>query len=328
MSEKYSIGDEYLNCEQVNVSIGILLPTSAFIKPFNFCVGKQNFQVMHIESTIIQVSFKREAPMDLVNDFKSKKPNIGQYIIGYVSYIFPFLNTEIGKQKYNEAHFLPRSYSVFDIIKVIVFQEESKPVIEIFPKSINSFPTIKEYPNDLSEKIYVKDLVDSVYCYFYCQYDECIRKIITSIENYFINRKYEAKMKFVPKVKKIIKECKCSYANNKLAREVITSNIIEIYKTRNKIVHDKYRLSTNELSFVLKSIGTIFYFYKMTSGSVMFNSYILDLEKQFDLIRHYSQGVNLDDCLERSKNARETPIFKWESYEFDTFWFNGMRIRT
>lgn len=55
----------------------------------------------------------------------------------------------------------------------------------MWPLPIPGFPEVNKFKERL-DVIFVRDLIDAMTEYFYFNLDECVRKVITSLENYFI----------------------------------------------------------------------------------------------------------------------------------------------
>jgi len=99
------------------------------------------------------------------------------------------------------------------------------------------------------------------------------------LENYFIHYKLsapskgesfliklvscfnkEGRTRFAKQVRKYITEA--YYPLKERDSKILRDNILFVYKIRNLIVHNKLRLSTDNLMFCKKAIGTLLYIYQ------------------------------------------------------------------
>ena len=111
--------------------------------------------------------------------------NPSRYVVGYISETLPRINKEILERKYKEGHILLRTVSQFDLYNVFILDDKKEYYAILWPLPIPGFPEVNKFKNRL-DVIFVRDLIDAMTEYFYFNLDECVRKVITSLENYFI----------------------------------------------------------------------------------------------------------------------------------------------
>ena len=158
---------------------------------------------------------------------------------GYLSGILPLLNTEINSQKYLNGHVLNRPISCFDVREITILDKDTGDLVVIpGPIILGNFPTAKKLAKE-NDYIYIRELIDSITSYLYNNLDDCIRKLITSFENFFILHKFEGT--FDRKLSELLSGKYCPPAWTDYMN-VLYSNMKFLYQVRNNIVHDKLRV--------------------------------------------------------------------------------------
>ena len=251
------------------------------------------------------------------------KPEASQFIVSYIYDVIPRANRELLKRKYTDAHVLLRTFSMFEIEDVFIVDKTGEYIPILWPVSLPPFPPLKNKSKALKH-IFVRDLIDAMTYYFSYNYDECIRKIITSLENYFIyydikplieNKANKMKSffdyllnrrntKFSKQVKYHIVERNYPYKEKHL--QVLRNNIMFVYYLRNKIVHDQLRFKLENDMVCKKSIGTLLYIYqsKQNARKNLFD-YIFSLDMQFKSISDTLLWMNLDWIRDAEKNSKK-----------------------
>ncbi len=321
------MGQEYIkNGSQIDTSIKINCYSPALLEDFDFYLYNNKICVNQIGGEL-QIKFNKKISNKLLNDVKKHKGE--RFVIGYISKILPKVNQEILKQRYENGHFLIRSFSIMDIYKIIITRHRSgEEIVLNWPVSIDNFPPSKKLAKEKNE-IFIKDLIDAGNLYFNGNYDDCIRKVITSIENSFrfYNLKGKRKSLFFRnnKFNNIIKN---NINGKDIGQKVIASNLIFIYKIRCKIVHDKFRIKYNNGWICKKGIGTLFYLYQfLDRNNKQILDYIHSLQTQFLMLDMFCQGTNLEDVekLENSGDKEKENIINTPE-EIDKFMFSGLEI--
>lgn len=264
------------------------------------------------------------------------KRNPSQFIIGYIPEILTLINKEILKRKYNEGHIILRTVSIFDVKSVFILTKNEGPSAVLWPLPIPEFPKINT--NYVSpDVIFVRDLIDAMTEYIYYNLDECVRKIITSLDNYFIyydlkinddgnflNKLFKNNRKFKKFINKYIKEEYYAYKERDL--KVLRENILFIYSIRCSIVHDKLRLKLDNMMLCKKAIGTLLYIYQ---SSFVKNDgkfeYIFSFDMQFKMITNHI-GVNLDYIEQAEKNSKGNEKIIKNDDELNESMFSSLKI--
>ena len=179
----YCVGQEYFkDVLNIDTSIKINCYSPALLEDFDFYLYDNKICVNQIGGKL-QIKFNKKISNKLLNDIKKNKGE--NFIIGYISKILPKVNQEILKQRYKNGHFLIRSFSTMDIYKIVITRLRSgEEIILNWPVSIDNFPPSKKLAKEKNE-IFIRDLIDAGNLYFNGNYDDCIRKIVTSVENSF-----------------------------------------------------------------------------------------------------------------------------------------------
>ena len=263
--------------------------------------------------------------------------NPSRYIVGYISETLPRINKEILERKYKEGHVLLRTISQFDIYNVFILDDKKEYHAILWPLPIPGFPEVNKFKNRL-DVIFVRDLIDAMTEYFYFNLDECVRKVITSLENYFIYYNLKAptdagfwlrffgirKSKFKKLVNEYIAEKYYGFKDRDL--KILRENILFVYQIRNLIVHDKLRLKLDNLMFCKKAIGTLLYIYqsKFVSADGK-KDYIFAFDMQFKMIADMIIGLNLDH-FERAEKSTKQPELIRNNDELNRSMFASLKI--
>ena len=302
----------------------------------------------------IYVNYHKNITISLYNDlkiafeaFRNKKQvpdeimkrNPSQYIVGYLGETLERINKEITNRKYKEGSVLLRTISQFDIYDVFIVNNEGEFSAILWPLPIPKHPMIATHYKEGDDVVFVRDLMDAMTEYFYFNLDECIRKVITSLENYFIQ--YELKVlenkslwsriinfrrtKFEKLVRNYVVEEYYKYKERDL--KILRKNILFVYDVRNQIVHNRLRIDLDNKMFCKKAIGTLQYIYQ--SQFIAKDNkwdYIFGLNVQFLGIADMVIGLNLDHFAqaENSRNP-ETKIIE-NNDDMNEAIFNSLKI--
>lgn len=300
----------------------------------------------------IHINYHKKITQTLLDDIKTffacfkdnkqvpdelMKKNPSQYIVGYIGETLPRINSEILERKHKEGHLLLKTISQFDIYKVFIVDDSGNYHAILWPSPIPGFPEIKKFQNNINV-VFVRDLIDAMTEYFYFNLDECIRKVITSLENYFIFYRlkppiesnllsrffYRNSGKFKKLVNEFIKENCYPFKERDL--KILRENILFVYKIRNWIVHDKLRLKLDNLMFCKKAIGTLLYIYqsKFTYNDKK-KDYIFALDMQFKMIADMIIGLNLDN-FEKAERSKRKPEIISNDDELNKSMFSSLKI--
>jgi hypothetical protein len=320
LPDKYIIGQDFFNdTELIDIKIICHLKTSVVINPFGFkstdcLVGAEQVGIHLV------VSIKRKISKKLFEAL-GRDNNIS-FIIGYIDDVLPKINKQLENQKYLSGHALSKSYTTLDIESPIVLEGKRKNRINLnWQINIGPFPPAKSLAPG-SDYIFIRDYLDTTTHYFTYNLDECIRKTITSLENYF--HRNSLKGTFKERLKKCLTPS--SYPHNwRPYLNILEDNINLIYLLRNNIVHDKLRLDFSDRWLCKKGIGTLSYIYQSQLNSEQTIKYVFAIAQQFLLLDNVLRGYKLDYLREADKDNGEAPIIK-DLRELDALMFNGLKI--
>ncbi len=194
--------------------------------------------------SMIRVVFPIDISAKLFDDISSSKN--ADWILGYVDEIMPYVNQEILNQRYRSGHFLLSTYSVMDISQLWVVNRQTRKEVRLaWPKAITGFPPAVELASKYDDRVYVRDIIDSFHAYFSGNYEECIRKAITSVETFIKFHELEVSKAMggldFEKTIRTHMNIICP-----MTRESAADVIWDTYKIRNDIVHEGKRINPEE----------------------------------------------------------------------------------
>jgi hypothetical protein len=286
--------------EQIHAIISCSFHLSASIKQIGFiykdCVvatGQDGCDfILQIERDISKKLF-----------YSAKKNHVAEtFIVGYINEIIPILNENLIQQKYLTGHMLIRTFSPLDIHKLFVVNKDTQEHFKLsWPISFTNFPRTKEFAKGSNYK-FIRDLIEASTFYFYYNLDDCVRKIISSIENFFNLRNIKGNS-FKERLSNSLK----SEDHKKIWEpylKIFYSNLVFVYRIRNKIVHEKYRMDFNDSWLCQKGIGTLFYLYQSKLNDENTRTYNYALMKQFVALDFECRGLILDMLKEDRESKR------------------------
>ena len=321
LPKSYYIGQEFIeDKEHLTVFIILNFHLSALIKPISF-VYKECKVTTDQKACDFIISIERNISKKLFYSV-SKNHTSERFIIGYINEILPVLNEHLINQKYLCGHLLIRTFSPLDIHEIVIINKENRDFTRLsFPFSITNFPRSEEFAEGSNFK-FIRDLIESSTFYYYYNLDDCIRKIISSIENFFILRNITGKS-FKEKLLKCLKKEHHIIVWEPYLK-MFFSNIMYVYKIRNNIVHDKFRMDYNDSWLCKKGIGTLFYIYQTNLNDKNTLRYNFSLMKQFNALDHECMGFSLDEFNDMHKKSGGSVINS--PSDMDKFVFGGLEI--
>lgn len=177
------VGMDYINDkEKVPVFIKFKFRAPAVFRSINF--DEDNLHVRQLKNgeilCTLEKNISKKLFIDVCNFYESpenvKKTN--NFILGYVYKTLGIINDKIIEEKYKHGLFLVKPISIFDIYEIGVIDKNDKGGMAIWPVPHNIKLDL------LGDEIYNRDFVDAITSYLTFNYDDCIRKIITSLENF------------------------------------------------------------------------------------------------------------------------------------------------
>ena len=321
--DEYFLGEEYTDDKEgVPIIIECTFPLSAEIKEYEYNSKKFRASVFHLYSNLV-LRIEREISHQLRNDiFTSDDPFL--YFLGYIHQALFEFNNYLNTQRYLSGHLLIRTYSIFDIMNIEIIDKNTGEKTQIeWPRALPGFPPSIKLAS-IGDKRYIRDYIDAMNCYLYWDNDECIRKLISSLETYFFDYNIRRKKSFMNRLNDSLQHGK--YLKNWQSYFYIwKSNIRFIYQLRNKIVHEGIKIKPQDRWIYKIGIGTLSYIYQNNIIEYNIREYIKSLANQFLLITFSIERSNLDE-LEFMKTRRgEGPILDTPE-KFDEFNFRGLEI--
>jgi len=319
------LGDEYIEDKnRIYVTIVYFL---------NYSVTNIHFKT-HIDNNPITggwdqncnyflIKYERKISEKLFNNLIEALNGLDiNFILGYFNAILPKINEEIFKLKYLSGHILCRPVSKFDVKQITIIKEPTGEHVNIEgPANVNN----SALPISLKEEnnhIFIRDYIDAMTSFLFQNYDDCIRKIITSLENFFLQNNF-GKI-FVMNLKKLTSG-DYSPLEWKIYMPILYNNMLFIFKLRNKIIHESLRVNYDSSWFEIcgKAIDTLQYLYQNSFNKDIGWKYFVAMSSQFHALIDSSRIMNLDE-LEKSKamgaaNVKklDLPSGKRESSEKD-----------
>ncbi len=307
----YHLGKSFFEDDTyIDAKIVFIFSSNAFLNDFKF--EFKNFHVLtHQAGNNLTIIYERKLSLKLFNSLTQDHRSV-LFIIGYIEEILPEVNREILKQKYLFGHLLNQTFSTMDIHGLYVQNVTDDETIELdWPIAIHPFPPSAQLAKEADE-IFIRDYIDAMTCYFSNNLDECIRKMITSLENFFILKKIKGDkeddpnrilnffeqiifwMHFKYGFKNI--ELKSGTFKSKLLEisneknyiinwrgyiPIWVNNVLFIYKIRNGIVHKQWRMDQSDRWICEKGLITLSYIFQTALIDTKTREYIFSLRMQF-----------------------------------------------
>jgi hypothetical protein len=305
--------------ERIPAIITCSFHLSASVKHIGF-IYKDNVVATGQNGCDLILHIEREISKNLF--YSAKKNHVAEtFIVGYINEIIPILNEHLIQQKYSTGHLLIRTFSPLDIQELYVANKDTEEYFKLsWPISFTNFPRTEEFAEGSNYK-FIRDLIEASTFYFYYNLDDCVRKIISSAENFYNLRNIIGKS-FKEKLKNSIKS-----EDHKKPWEpylkIFYSNLMFVYRIRNKIVHEKYRMDFNDSWLCQKGIGTLFYLYQSKLNDNNTRAYNYSLMKQFVALDFECKGLILDMLKDDKKS--ENTIMKTKA-DTDKVIFGSLEI--
>lgn len=266
----------------IPVRFEVALSTPAYIDSFEIYYNQRKIEGERRRGNILTVSFVEKLPSSLVKDILEKKEGSEQYAYGYVFNVLSRINEEMLRQRYELGHFLVNTFSLFDILEITLEDLGGEITSQVFGPPMPQ--SLAAPPHELFTKgggvnnppVFIKDYIDAWADFFRGDYDNCIRKVITSIENAFTFYKLKPKRKSFlrilprsPKGSKFIGILTDLFGGRSfIGHIVVLNNLVFAYKVRNKITHSELRMrQENGLWFCKKILSTTQYLYQFLDGT-------------------------------------------------------------
>lgn len=314
--------------------IGAKFIFPGFVKPFQFRRHGARIECSQNQNLLL-IQIYRRVPRKLWEDLKYL--NIGErYIIGYLASYMPHINRALIDNRYKQGHLLSRTFAIFEAMQVCVIVGSELIWIN-WPLSLMSFPPSAEKAAN-ADKLFVRDLIDAMQSYFRAEFDECIRRLVTSIENLIEAKQWNFQtipnsclhrlLRLKPRrVRLSVRQALLHNLNTRnFSGEVLNENMQFIYSTRNKIVHSGLRLSTSSALFCSKAIATVKYIIAKHSGNREISRYVNTLHMQFEAQCSWlGRECNLDQIAKWRQQADDVPVIN-SMEAMNRFMFTALRF--
>lgn len=279
--------------ELIDVAIGFAFKSfceldSIWIKVKNGEIGWGFFRWPIWKPSHMIFCYNRKIPKSLFEELDLQ--NATPVILWYISEVLPYINNKIVFQKKQNLNLLIKRYSTLDLERVNIADNYWNIKKINWPISFGDFP----FENKIQE-VYFYDLITAIQSYFYTDYNDAIRKLITSIESYMKKNEWEDG-KFKKKLDNKFKNC------NSFVSTII-EDIKYIYDIRTYIVHEWKTINPLDSWFVDRAIWCVFYFYKFVSRTQKESDFFLQLETQYIMLRNFVMWEKLEDYIE-DKDAK------------------------
>ena len=213
--------------------------------------------------------------------------------------------------RYSQGHSLVNTVAIHQLIQVRVFCQKRMLTLA-WPTAFMPFPPSATIAPEMGD-LYIRDYIDACHAYFQTDFDGCIRKVITSAENFFTARAWVPKKISCwqqiadklfrrPRIKSKFRLILHDNLNlSVISGDVIYHNMVFIYRVRNKIVHADFRTPPHARMFCNKALGTLKYMLLRNCGDRRKANYIHHLHMQFMMQCHtFGEEMNLDVIRKRA----------------------------
>jgi hypothetical protein len=302
--KSFYVGQQYVEDKQTaECMIGASFIFPGEVPQFDFMIHEARIVGDQHQNTLV-IRIYRRIPRRLWEDLKY----IGEgesFIVGYLASYMPRINRALMDNRYNQGHLLSRTFAIFEATEIVVIVGPEMLLMN-WPIAFSPFPPSAAIASTINA-LFVRDFIDAMGSYFRGEFDDCIRRLITSAENFVRARGWRAKtipngcwrklFRLKPRTTSV--SFRHALRENldltQLSGQVINENLQLIYSTRNKIVHSGFRMSSSSEVFCSKAIGTLKYLIYRYCGDPLVSRYVYTLHMQFDLqCSVFGSKYNLD----------------------------------
>lgn len=318
--DSFYIGQNYVEDKiRVKCTIELNFYFLAEVEPLDFDFNQSKVSLRQTGPTL-QINIQREIS-DQLWKHVLKSQDEG-FILPYILKILPGVNQHLLNQRYIKGHILTRTFSIMDAQSIFISRGTARVRLR-WPISISGFPPSVALA-EANDEIYLRDYVDALHSYFKNDYDDCIRRVITSVENLIKVQK----LKDDQGTKEFADILRSNLDANIFSSKVILDNLLIVYKLRNKIVHDRVRVKTSNGQICRKALGTLNYFLQRFCRDKNMYSYVMSLSGQFLALQNLlGETMDLDDLELIDHNAPIDPERIINSPEdMDKWMFGSLQI--
>jgi hypothetical protein len=337
----YYRGQEYIEDKRrIECLICAKFPFSGFVgtAPIRFNLYNAHISVEQ-RGTILTVVVRKRIAQRLFDDIKFLQRGEGHVVAYLISYL-PTINRYLLDNRYYNGHPLSRTFSIFEALDLAVIH--TNQILRLsWPIAYAPFPPSAALARNVPE-VFVYDYIDAMQSYFRGEYDDCVRRIVTSAENFFRAKEWDASTrkesllhcitrrlarKPKPNARGFGQIVRTRIDASAISGQVIRENIFFIYRVRNRIVHNGFRMSTKSDRFCSKSIATVKYLLVRYSGDHRIAMYVDLLGRQFAAQSDaFGDTWNLDVMQRRVTEVREPSSVLNTREDIENFMFKALRF--
>ncbi len=323
LPDSFFVGQPYVEDPiRIDCVLEVNFVFPAIINATEFYLNKNKVSIQQ-KGSILQIHIYRKISGLLWKNIN--KSHTGEsFILPYITKILPEINRRLLELRYFKGHLLARTFSVMEAHSIFVIHQKKRARL-LWPMSIGGFPPSEAIAKE-NDEIYIRDYIDAMHSYFKNDFDECIRRVITSTENLFKIRElrgFNGNNSF----RSILFN---NLNTQSFSGKIIAENMLFVYKLRNKIVHDKFRIKPSNGWICRKAIGTLNYLLQRLSENDKMAHYVSSLAGQFLMLQDFlGERMNLDRLEEyaRHRNDPVSPENIINNYaDLDRSMFTGLQI--
>jgi hypothetical protein len=338
----YYVGQEYVeDKDRISMRFDVQFYSPAELQSFDFYYKKKRISGSQ-EGRYLTVSFIEKLPRKLLDDIAENRKNAQQYVYGYLALPISRVNQEMLRQRYSLGHFLVSTFSFFDVASITLTNIDENPTDEVISMPWPPIFSAPPHSEMCNPETFIRDYIDSWNDYFKGDFDNCIRKLITSVENFFDFKKLNVKKKHPwwhlyarltahkPSFKDILNNLRKK--SRFIGHEVVSMNLLFLYRVRNSITHGSLRIhQENGWWFCGKALETVQYFYQFLDGGDEHSNgaYAFRISAFASLLSYQTRGVTVEKSELLGKKISDEKL-KDRTIQTDedmnNFKFNNLRF--
>lgn len=311
-----AIIDGYLNDpKQVPVAISVAFISPAVVPQLTIWHNKAKID-MGQRGSALAIVIHRKISSRLWDDLRLFQQG-HLFVVGYVHALLPAINRRLLDNRYLSGHVYSRTYAVHEALGISI-RHKNDTVRTPWPISALPFPRVAQFAH-ASRETCIRDYIDAVHAFVRNDFDDCIRRVITSTEDFIVFKKWKTAPpqrplpsniweKIADRIRRVLRRnsapaipntfkntLRTNIRTDRIAGQVILENLLFIYHVRNRIVHAGFRLSTHSARFCRKSIATVGYLLQRASRSRDIAQFVFSVEMHLNLLEGtFDQLVDLD----------------------------------
>jgi hypothetical protein len=176
----FYIGQPYVeDKDSIECMIGANFIFPGVVPPFEF--WKNGARIIGTQDqNVLVIRIYRRISRKLWDDIKYLKRG-ERFIVGYLASYMQQINAALINNRYKQGHLLSRTFAIFEATKICLIVRSELVWIN-WPIAFAPFPPSAAIASQ-ADALFVRDLIDAMGAYFRGEFDDCIRRLITSTEN-------------------------------------------------------------------------------------------------------------------------------------------------